>query len=71
MTTDPQLNGWVDPTNGENGDICNGESATITVDANTWTVQRIYSKYDDINSRGKVHCLNEASTPEPRLGPGP
>jgi len=71
MTTDPQLNAWVDPTNGENGDICNGESATLTVGTNTWTVQRIYSKYDDINSNGSVYCLSQAPSPEPRLSPGP
>ena len=67
MTTDPQLNGWVDPKNGENGDICNGESDTVTVGTNTWTVQRIYSKRDDINSKGKLYCLSQASAPEPRL----
>jgi hypothetical protein len=71
MTTDPQLNAWVDPAKGENGDICNGESDTITVGTNTWTIQRIYSKCDDINSKGTVYCLSQAPTPEPRLSPGP
>ena len=71
MTTDPQLNGWVDPAKGENGDICNGESDTITVGMNTWTVQRIYSKHDDIKSKGKVYCLSQTPAPEPRLSPGP
>ena len=71
MTTDPQLNAWVDPANGENGDICNGESDPLTVGANTWTVQRIYSKYDDINSSGRVFCLSQAQDPRPRLSPGP
>lgn len=71
MTTDPQLNAWVDPAKGENGDICNGESDAITVGANTWTVQRIYSKYDDLNSNGTVYCLSQAPAPEPRLSPGP
>ena len=71
MTTDPQLNAWLDPINGENGDICNGESDTITVGANTWTVQPIYSKYDDINSGGAIYCLSQAPNPKPRLSPGP
>ncbi len=30
MTSDPQLNAWVDPQNGENGDICSGQSDVIT-----------------------------------------
>jgi hypothetical protein len=71
MTTDPQLNAWVDPVKGENGDICNGESDIITVGTHTWTVQRIYSKYDDIRSEGKAYCLSQAPAPEPRLSPGP
>ena len=71
MTTDPQLNAWVDPNYGEIGDICNGESDTLTVGASTWTVQRIYSKYDDISSNGAIYCLSQAPTPEPRLSPGP
>jgi len=73
MLTDPQLNGWFDPDPrvGECGDICNGESDTITVGANTWTVQRIYSKYDDQNTNGAVFCLSQAPSAEPRLSPGP
>ena len=71
MTTDPQLNAWYDPANGENGDICNGEPDTITVGANAWTVQRIYSKYDDLASNGATYCLSQAPSPEPRLSPGP
>lgn len=67
MTTDPQLNGWYDPQNGENGDICNGETGTITVGANTWTVQRIYSKYDDTQTNGARYCLAGAASPEPKL----
>lgn len=51
ITTDPELNAWFG-SNGENGDICNGETDTITVGANTWTVQRTYSKTDDINTGG-------------------
>jgi len=41
------------------------------VGANTWIVQRIYSKYDDINSSGRVFCLSQAQDPRPRLSPGP
>ena len=71
MTTDPELDGWVDPQNGENGDICNGESATITVGANSWNVQRTYSKTDDVASGGQTFCLAEAAAPIPPLKPGP
>jgi hypothetical protein len=71
MTTDPELNAWVDPQAGENGDICNGESATITVGANDWNVQRTYSKTDDLASGGQSYCLAEAPAPIPPLKPGP
>jgi hypothetical protein len=71
MVADPELNAWVDTKAGENGDICNGESATITVGANTWTVQRTYSKADDIASQGQSYCLATAPAPIPALKPGP
>lgn len=71
MVTDPELNGWTDPQNGENGDICNGESSTITVGANTWTVQRTYSKTDDIATNGKQFCRESAPAPILPLKPGP
>lgn len=71
MTTDPELNAWFDPSASELGDICNGESDTITVGANTWTVQRQYSKTDDINSNGATFCVTEAPNPLPVLSPGP
>lgn len=73
MCTDPQLNAWYDPAFGENGDICNGESDTIvgTTSPNIWTVQNIYSKYDDMNTNGAVYCLDQAPSPEPKLSPGP
>ena len=64
MTTDPQLNAWFDPDNGENGDICNGQSDTVTVGTNTWTVQKTYSSYDDSNSGGTIFCIAQASDPE-------
>jgi hypothetical protein len=71
MVTDPELNAWVDAKAGENGDICNGESATINLGANTWTVQRTYSKTDDITTKGQSFCLASAPSPIPRLKPGP
>lgn len=70
MATDPQLNAWVDPKKGENGDICNGESDVLTVGGNSWTVRKTYSKYDDINSNGTFYCLAQAPSPKPRLAPG-
>jgi hypothetical protein len=70
MVTDPQLTAWFEP-GAENGDICNGESATITVGPNTWTVQRMYSKFDDINSNGAVQCVVEPANPIPKLAGGP
>jgi len=71
MVTDPELNAWLDAKAGENGDICNGESATITVGANTWTVQRTYSTADDIASQGESLCLATAPAPILALKPGP
>ncbi|GAC1662233.1 MAG: hypothetical protein PVS3B3_33290 [Ktedonobacteraceae bacterium] len=73
LVTDPHLNSWFDPDPrvGENGDICNGESDLIHVGANFWTVQRIYSKFDDMHSNGAIFCLGQALTPKPRLGFGP
>ena len=71
MVTDPELSAWYEPGN-EIGDICNGESATITVGANTWTVQREYSKFDDINSNGASYCVVAPAEPDPgtRWRPG-
>lgn len=71
MTTDPQLNAWYDPQNGENGDICNGQSALITVGQNTWTVQATYSKIDDSQSGGLTYCRATAPSPLPPISPGP
>jgi hypothetical protein len=70
MVTDPELTAWFEP-GAENGDICNGESATLTVGPNTWTVQRMYSKFDDINSNGAVQCVVEPANPIPKLAGGP
>lgn len=72
LVTDPQLNAWFEGNaSGENGDICNGETAALTVGPNTWTVQRTYSKTDDINTNGASFCLSEAPNPIPPLSPGP
>lgn len=71
MATDPELNAWLDPQAGENGDICNGESATITVGGNSWAVQSTYSKSDDMATAGQSYCLVSAPAPIPPLKPGP
>jgi hypothetical protein len=72
MVTDPEISAWRDASNGaENGDICNGESDTITVGGNTWTVQRMYSYTDDINSGGAQPCITGAPAPIPPIQPGP
>jgi hypothetical protein len=72
MITDPKFpTGWFGASSDENGDICNGETATITVGSNTWNVQRIYSKTDDINTNGASYCLASAAAPIPKLPGGP
>jgi len=72
MTTDPQLNAWFEGNaGGENGDLCNGESATIIIGANTWTVQRTYSKTNDTGAPGANFCLSEAAAPIAKLPGGP
>src|SRR5258708_36862648 len=49
MISDPQLNAWYDNSSGnENGDICNRTTGTITMGANTWHVQKTYSKHAHI-----------------------
>ncbi|MGH7868354.1 MAG: hypothetical protein ACREP9_12200, partial [Candidatus Dormibacteraceae bacterium] len=75
--TDPNPpTGWYDqddPNSGECGDICNGESDTIspTTGSNVWTVQRIYSKYDDQQTGGTNYCLSQVTSPEPLLPGAP
>jgi hypothetical protein len=71
MTTDPQLNAWYDPFNGECGDICNGETDYIVVGSNSWAVQPQYSKYDDETTNGAIYCVSQTANSEPRLSPGP
>ena len=76
MITDPQVGSnfaWNDPTDfnsGEAGDICNFLApGTITVGPNTWTVQPIYSKTDDMQTDGATTCIFGASSPYPSLMP--
>jgi hypothetical protein len=75
MISDPLVGSneaWTRPGSPhENGDICKGESGTITVGPNTWTVQLMYSKTDDTNSNGAKHCLPSAASPIPRISGGP
>ncbi|HYL26711.1 MAG TPA: hypothetical protein VEW74_02690 [Candidatus Nitrosotalea sp.] len=68
MFTDPTFpTGWYGQSSDEIGDICNGETATIAAGANTWNVQRIYSKADDIKTNGQTYCLASAASPIPRV----
>lgn len=75
MITDPvPPSGWYDqsdPNSGEIGDICNGDSDTITVGSNTWTVQQIYSSTDDQQNGGTGYCLSQVSSPEALLPGAP
>jgi len=76
MLTDPSPpSGWydqVDPNSGELGDICNGESDTITgASGKTWNVQRIYSANDDQQNSGSNYCLSQTNSPEPLLPGAP
>jgi hypothetical protein len=70
MVSDPELSAWYEP-GAENGDICNGEAGVITVGPNTWTVQRMYSKFDDIQTNGASFCVLEPNNPIPELAGGP
>jgi len=66
MLTDPKLTAWFDDDGGsENGDICNGEPGQITVGANTWTVQKMYSKVDDVKTKGQTICVVAPKKPLP------
>ncbi|QUD87707.1 hypothetical protein [Phenylobacterium montanum] len=75
MVTDPDVEGtegWSggsNPIPHENGDICNGSNGTLTVGANSWTVQQMYSKYDDQQSNGATTCVLGSSFPLPSLLP--
>jgi len=68
MLSDPQpFTGWVP----EIGDPCAGEPDTITVGPNTWTVQKIYSLADDLNSNGQTICVSSEPQPLPAQPGGP
>jgi hypothetical protein len=73
MFSNPQLNAWHRPwdlctDDCENGDICNGQNATITGQSgNAWTVQLMYSKWDDMNTNGNTYCVSPPTTPLPSM----
>jgi hypothetical protein len=73
MITDPQVGtnfAWNDPNSGEDGDICNFITpGTITVGSNTWTIQPIYSKTDDMQTNGATTCIFGAPSPYASLLP--
>jgi hypothetical protein len=75
MFTDPQVAAgnlaWNDNdfSDGEIGDLCNGQAGTITVGANTWNVQLMYSKWDDLTTNGSSPCVASEPGPLPSLLP--
>jgi hypothetical protein len=76
MITDPQVGtnfAWNDPTDpnsGEAGDICNFNTpGPITIGSDTWTVQPIYSKTDDMQTNGATTCIFGAPSPYASLLP--
>ena len=71
MFSDPQCTGWCgqNPCGDENGDICNANSGTISVGSNIWTVQLMYSKWDDMKTNGSTTCIAPPANPLPSLMP--
>ena len=70
MISNPNGDAWFDDSSGnENGDLCNGMPGTITVAGRTWTVQRMYSKADDVSSKGGSICILPPAKPLPPLLP--
>jgi hypothetical protein len=70
MSSNPNGDAWFDDATGdENGDLCNGIPGTITVATRTWTVQRMYSKADDVSSQGATICILPPAQPIPPLEP--
>jgi hypothetical protein len=75
--TDTRTESWCRPLNAINvspheaGDICSSPqgAATITVGPRTWTVQLMYSKWDDMNSNGATTCVTGSAFPLPSLLP--
>jgi hypothetical protein len=69
MVTDAEISAWRDPTSGEeNGDVCNGQTGTITVSGRSWNVQLMYSKADDTGAGAA--CVLGPPNPIPSLLPG-
>ena len=70
MISNPKGDAWFDDSHGdENGDLCNGLPGTITVAGRTWTVQRMYSKADDLSSHGNNICVLPPAHPIAPLVP--
>jgi hypothetical protein len=68
MMTDPEpFSGWVP----EIGDVCAGTTDTLTVGANTWTVQRVYSVEDDLATGGATLCVGQKAALAPAQPGGP
>ena len=64
MISNPKGDAWFDDSDGgENGDLCNGIAGTISVSGRTWTVQRMYSKADDVKSQGNNICVLPPKNP--------
>jgi hypothetical protein len=65
MVTDPEYNAWTpDAAQTEIGDVCENNTDTITVGADTWTIQKVWSNTDGA-------CVGQAANPLPPLSPGP
>lgn len=73
LFSDPEVGsneGWTASSGPhENGDICNGNSGTLTVGANSWNVQLMYSKWHDQNTNGATTCVVGSPDPLPSLLP--
>jgi hypothetical protein len=73
MITNPDVEGnegWSNSSGfHENGDICNGQPGSLTVGSNTWNVQMMYSKWDDMQTNGATICVLGSSFPLPSLLP--
>ena len=56
--TNPDGTGWYNKETGDEiGDICNGRATEITVGANTWTVQKVYSQNESKATNGDITCV--------------
>ncbi len=74
-STDTRTESWCQPLDAgsphEAGDICSTPqgATTINVGTDTWTVQLMYSKWDDMNSNGATTCVAGSAFPLPSLLP--